>query len=118
MGFNADCNERFGVTLNDNLNVIRNYPGGTAGKYMWKTGGTLRRPVMQKELSPLLVTAISSEYFGLLFGVVKSYHAHAVNRVEGVKIDFLIYDIGMTRDQRTIIKVNTIINIRLHCCYK
>jgi hypothetical protein len=73
---------------------------------MWKIGGSLKQPITQRQGSPVLVTAISSQHFPLLFGLVKSYHGRAVNRVEGVKIDFLIYDIGMTKLQRNLIKVN------------
>ncbi|XP_060587680.1 uncharacterized protein LOC132743170 [Ruditapes philippinarum] len=99
-----DCNETFAATLEENLHVVENYPGGTADSYMWKIGGSLKQPITQRQGSPVLVTAISSQYFPLLFGLVKSYHGRAVNRVEGVKIDFLIYDIGMTKLQRNLIK--------------
>ncbi|XP_060585139.1 uncharacterized protein LOC132741071, partial [Ruditapes philippinarum] len=69
----VECEDKFKSTLAENLNVVKNYPRGTADEFMWKIGGNLSAPDDIPKF-PVIVTAIDSLHYPESMGLFRSIH--------------------------------------------
>ncbi|XP_045194218.2 uncharacterized protein LOC123549843 [Mercenaria mercenaria] len=94
------CKETFNRTLEDNLNVIQNYPVGNASKYLMRLG-IYRVIPNQLRKFPVFVTAFDSSHYNESQGFFKCLHENFLYNPK-YKGDVLIvvYDMGLTELQR------------------
>lgn len=90
------CNETFNATLEDNIEVIKNYPRGLADKYMWKIGGNLDAPTTISAF-PVFVTALNDQYYNRSLGLFSSLNATFMSKSKYThQIRLIVYDLGMS----------------------
>jgi hypothetical protein len=95
----VECEDRFKSTLAENLNVVKNYPRGTADEFMWKIGGNLSAPDDIPKF-PVIVTAIDSLHYPESMGLFRSIHQGIMgNRKYSGLVKIIVYDLGLTSRQ-------------------
>jgi hypothetical protein len=93
------CNETFNSSLEENLNVIQNYPRGIADDYLWKVGVNMSEPYRMKEF-PVFATAIDRKYYPQSQGLFHSLHKRFLENPKYSKnVKIIVYDLGMTSRQ-------------------
>ncbi|XP_060586383.1 uncharacterized protein LOC132742095 isoform X2 [Ruditapes philippinarum] len=99
------CNETFNSSLEENLDVIQNYPRGIADDYLWKVGVNMSEPYRMKEF-PVFATAIDRKYYPQSQGLFHSLHKRFLENPKYAKnVKIIVYDLGMTsRQLRMVLK--------------
>ncbi|XP_045206970.2 uncharacterized protein LOC123559231 [Mercenaria mercenaria] len=97
------CDETFNRSLEDNLNVIQNYPSGIADDYLWKIGVNMTEPFRMKKF-PVFATAIDRRYYPQSQGLFLSLHKRFMkNPKYGKDVQIIVYDLGMTARQLRVV---------------
>lgn len=119
----TECCKNFGGTLQDNRNFIEGYNKRDAGPYLMRLGpetytSQFKGTASPKELSeiPPIVTAVSSEDFFDVQGLIKQIHDEIQPVFKDVK--FLIYDIGLYSRELELVSSQIITYIIGHRTFK
>ncbi|WAQ98422.1 hypothetical protein MAR_022795 [Mya arenaria] len=95
----STCKEYFLPTVEENVNVIEQYPAGDALRYMSRIGGHMEAPRELRKI-PVIVTAVDRNFYPIGIGLHWSVHWHLMKRPEYKNIKVIVYDLGLTRRQR------------------
>lgn len=96
---NSECTHTF-KTFNENMHIVEHYKKSDAGPYLRrlgpeaKTGSAVKRETpAELKSTPPLVTAVSSEDFWDVQGLIKQFNEKL--RPVYSDVQFIIYDLGL-----------------------
>ncbi|XP_045159771.1 uncharacterized protein LOC123525085 isoform X2 [Mercenaria mercenaria] len=100
----STCYEAFNSTFEENLEVINNYPIGSAEKYFKRLGVNYLEPT-QIRTFPVFVTAFDSSHYNESQGLFKCLHENFLYNPKYKKdVLIVVYDIGLTEQQALTVK--------------
>lgn len=95
-----DCENWFEDTMEENLNVIKNYPRGNADVYLSNISAGHAQNNQQLMTSfPVIVTAANSGFYKISQGLLKSIHKLLLPTYKSIKIVY--YDLGLTASEKS-----------------
>lgn len=110
------CREKFNKTLQENIDVIKNYPKGDAEDFLWKIGGNLTSPLEVRRF-PVFVTAIDKKYYPQSQGLFQHLHTLFLFNPKYAKdVYIVVYDLGMSVRQLNVVSFNVFKELWFHFC--